>query len=195
VESQLKTRGIQPLPALIAGLLLGGAIGLVVFFGIPARPVEIAPPQPIAPSIPGRFEKGSLAPDFQLRSTANETISLSSLKGDVVLLNFWATWCAPCRIEMPLLQQAYERHQEAGLVVLGVDFDEPVEQVSAFGAELGLSFPLLLDPGGEIQGLYRIRGYPTTVLVDRSGNIATYHIGILSEGQLEQYLSEIGIDS
>jgi len=74
-----------------------------------------------------------------------------------------------------------------------VNFDEPAQDVIAFGEELGIGFPLLLDPGGEIQRLYRVVGYPTTVLLDRQGRITAYHIGILAKSQLDQYLEQAGL--
>jgi peroxiredoxin len=186
VETQLKQQGIQHWPVLVGGVLLGAAIGLVVFFGLPAGPAE-------SPQVASGIEIGSPAPEFQLLNTDGEPVSLTSHRGSVVLLNFWATWCAPCRIEMPLLQETYETYQGQELVVLGIDFDEPAEQVAEFGTELGLSFPLLLDPGGEVQSLYRVRGYPTTVVLDRTGKISAYHIGILAESQLSDYLSQAGV--
>lgn len=145
----------------------------------------------------GRSEPraGERAPDFELQSTAGRAYSLKEQAGSVVLLNFWATWCGPCRLEMPAIQERYERLQQDGLTVLAVNFDEPEQVVSAFGEELGLEFPLLLDPGGEVQRLYQIRGYPTSVFVDRDGIIRRVHIGIMTEGQLDEALRELGLET
>jgi peroxiredoxin len=94
---------------------------------------------------------------------------------------------------MPLIEEAYRRRRAEGFVALGIDFDEPADLVTAFAEELGLSFPLLLDPGGLVQRQYRVVGYPSTVVVDREGRISSYHIGILARSQLDEYLAEAGI--
>jgi len=179
-----------------AGIVLGIALGAVVFFGLPTQTGD--PPagvelQPVAVNQPGLLE-GSQAPAFQLMRAGGGSIRLEDYRGQVVLLNFWATWCLPCRSEMPLIQATYEQLGGQGFVALGVDFDEPAEDVIAFGEELGIDFPLLLDPGGEVQRLYRVVGYPTTVILDREGRITAYHIGILAKSQLDQYLERAGLE-
>ena len=178
-----------------AGIVLGIALGAVIFFGLPPRSAE--PPaevelQPAAVNEPGLLE-GSPAPSFQLIRADGGSVRLEDYRGQVVLLNFWATWCLPCRTEMPLIQATYERLGEQGFVALGVNFDEPAEEVIAFGEELEIGFPLLLDPGGEIQRLYRVVGYPTSVILDRQGRITAYHIGILAKSQLDHYLERAGL--
>ena len=109
------------------------------------------------------------------------------------MLNFWATWCSPCREEMPALEARFQRYRDQGLVVLAIDFDEPLEEVRAFRDEFGLTFPVLMDPGAIIQQLYRVRGYPTSYFVDRSGTIQVQHIGVMSEDQLDEYLVQMGV--
>ena len=168
--------------------LLGLVIGLLIFRG----------PSPAAGASPDAGAWGTvalvdaLAPDFELESVDGELIRLSDLRGKIVALNFWATWCGPCRIEMPDLQERADRF--AGrLEVLGVNFDETPAEVSAFRDELGLDFPLLLDPGAKVQGLYRVLGYPTTFFVDAEGMIRFQHIGLMSEGQLDEYLERLGL--
>jgi peroxiredoxin len=94
---------------------------------------------------------------------------------------------------MPLIQQTYDNLGGQGFVALGVDFDEPAEVVIAFSEELRIDFPLLLDPGGEVQRLYRVIGYPTSVILDREGRISAYHIGILAKSQLDDYLKQAGL--
>lgn len=187
-------------PALLAGLLLGAAIGWWVFFGMPAASADRqalstpAAENSAAPVLTSQLAVGNPAPGFSLGAAADgETVRLEDQRGKVVLLNFWATWCGPCRIEMPLLQQAYESYGADGLVVLGVDFDETAEQVQAFGRQLALSFPLLLDPGGAVQQLYRVPGYPTSAVIDREGELVAYHIGVLTQDQLDRYLELAGL--
>lgn len=182
-------------PVLAAGVVLGAAIGWVIFFGLPARaadtPASTRPPAPTTNL--GGFTLGSPAPSFDLQSAGGDRVRLEQLRGSVVLLNFWATWCAPCRTEMPLLQAVSDRFAGDGLLVLGINFDETSEEVQAYAAELALDFPLLLDPGGAVQALYGVRGYPTTVVVDRDGNMAAYHIGVLTPDQVDGYLQQAGL--
>lgn len=94
---------------------------------------------------------------------------------------------------MPFFERTYAEFKDEDFAVLAVDFDEPVEAVRAFQEELDLDFPILLDPGGEVQRAYRVLGYPTSVLIDREGLIHVIHVGIMSEAQLDDYLGELGV--
>lgn len=181
-------------PLIITATLILAGVAVIYFFAFPSTPRisnELKNGEnPLSDPSP---EVNSPAPDFNLQSVAGETIRLSDLRGRPVLINFWATWCAPCRIEMPSLQDRFETYTEEGLAILAVDFDEPAETVLAFGAEFGLTFDLLLDPGGKIQDLFRIRGYPTSFFLDEQGVIKVVHIGVMTEGQLDGYLAEVGL--
>jgi peroxiredoxin len=139
-------------------------------------------------------ERGAPAPEFALFTPEGEEVKLSEFRGQPVLINFWATWCAPCRIEMPAMQDRFTKYADEGLIILAVDFDEPASDVAAFRDELGLTFSLLLDPGAEIQKLYRVRGYPSSFFVDRDGIIQVQHIGVMTEGQLDENLAQIGLE-
>jgi thiol-disulfide isomerase/thioredoxin len=132
------------------------------------------------------------APDFHLKSPEGSALSLSALRGRPVLLNFWATWCPPCRAEMPLLQQVYNdpAWQARGLVILAVDLKESGEDVSKFMAENSLSFTALLDTTGAIGDLYNIRSVPTTYIIDKDGIIKNVRIGAFaSKAQIDQILT------
>ncbi len=135
-------------------------------------------------------EVGAVAPDFTLANLNGASVGLSELRGQVVLINFWATWCVPCRVEMPAIQA---RYNDGDFAVLAVNFDESAEKVRAFADELGLDFPILLDPGGKIQELYRVRGYPSSYFVDTNGVIQFIHIGEMSNADLDNYLSQLGL--
>jgi len=138
---------------------------------------------------------GSIAPDFTLTSVDGELISLRQFRGKPVLVNFWATWCGPCQIEMPAIQSRFEQFKEDGLIVLAVDFDESAESVGAFRDEFALTFELLLDPGGTVQKLYRNRSYPASFFIDPQGVIQVQHIGVMTEGQLDSYLEQVGLST
>ncbi len=135
---------------------------------------------------------GAVAPDFTTINLATgEEITLSELQGRPVMLNFWATWCGPCRIEMPHMQAAFEEHADDGLVILAVNNRETAEQISPFVEELGLTFDVGLDETAEIQNQYRIRAYPSSYFIDADGKIASFHLGVLTEGQLAEQLDFI----
>lgn len=129
---------------------------------------------------------GGRALDWTLPTTTGRMLSLNQFFGQVVLVNFWATWCGPCRIEMPALQRVYDAHREHGLVVLGVDYGEDLESVVSYGREVGVSFPLLLDRDSAVGQRYRIQGLPTTIFVDRQGIIRDMVLGgPMSENYIE----------
>jgi len=117
------------------------------------------------------------APDFSLQTPEGWTVTLSAFRGQVVLLNFWATWCPPCREEMPSIQRLHRKLADQGLVVLAVDVDESHRLVAKFMKDFGLSFPALLDAGSEVSSRYGVRGLPTTWLVDRRGRLVGGAVG------------------
>ena len=176
------------------GLLLGLLAGLLVFIGLPSWPFGSAATPQGTPATPAPAPVvGAPAPDFTLEDLDGNQVRLADLAGQVVLVNFWATWCGPCRLEMPALQARYDALKDQGFTVLAVNLDEPREDAALFAQDLGLTFPVLLDPGASINDLYRVRGYPTTFIVDREGLISRQHVGILSEGQLDDYLAQVGL--
>jgi thiol-disulfide isomerase/thioredoxin len=136
---------------------------------------------------------GSVVPDFELADTDGGLQTLSSYRGKRVLINFWATWCPPCKEEMPLLQQ-YGQKYAGTLVILGINSGEEPEIASPVIAEMGITFPILLDQAGEITDLYFVKDFPYTFFVDEAGILRGQHIGLLSEEQLVRYLKTIGIE-
>lgn len=114
---------------------------------------------------------GQPAADFALRSLSHDNIRLSEQVGEVVLLNFWATWCGPCRQEMPLLEEIYQKYRRAGLVLLSVNIDEDAAQAAEMARTLGVSYPVLMDSRHEVTKAYQIGVMPVTVLIDRAGTI------------------------
>jgi peroxiredoxin len=112
---------------------------------------------------------GQPAPDFALRSMKGPSVRLSEHLGEVVIINFWATWCGPCRQEMPLLDQIYGKYQLAGLTLLSVNIDETTEPAVEMAQTLEISYPVLFDTRKEVSRAYDVRAMPVTVLVDRAG--------------------------
>ncbi len=123
---------------------------------------------------------GKLAPDFQLYSLDGQAMSLSDFQGKPVLLNFWATWCNPCRFEMPFFQEIYKGAADSELIMLAVDLGENPSRVKEFVEEFGLSFTILLDADGKVAQQYNIRGIPATFFIDKDGIIQSVRIGAFS---------------
>ena len=132
--------------------------------------------------------EGETAPDFTLIDLEGQPVSLSDWQGRPVLINFWATWCGPCEVEMPAVQAAYEAHQEDGLVVLAVAVEDTAENVERFFAKHDLTFQPLMDDG-VVSRAYRVPGLPTSFFVNADGQITAVHIGMLNESKIEEYLA------
>jgi peroxiredoxin len=140
-------------------------------------------------------EVGRAGPDFLLETPQGGTLRLSDLQGRPVLLNFWARWCPPCRTEMPELVKAYSRYRDDGLVIVGVDMQEPDDLVLSFAEEFGIEFPLAIDRDGEMKDVWRlggpIQGLPTSFFIDSTGVVREVFYGPLNEDFLEERLAEI----
>ncbi len=135
--------------------------------------------------------QGNRALNFTLEKLDGEEVSLSDYAGEVVVVNFWATWCPPCRAEIPDLEAAYQAYQEKGLVVLGVNVEDPARAVESFVAEMEMTYPVVLDETGKVMRAYRTPGLPMSVVLDREGVIRARHIGFLSAEQLDDYLQQV----
>lgn len=117
------------------------------------------------------------APDFSLQSLDGSTVRLSDLKGQVVLINFWATWCAPCREEMPLLDAIYQKYNRLGVELLGINVEDDASGAQEYLNETPVTFPILFDPDGRVSKQYQVKAMPSTILVDRHGNVRHIHYG------------------
>ncbi|MEX2126277.1 MAG: TlpA disulfide reductase family protein [Woeseia sp.] len=133
---------------------------------------------------------GQDAPDFVLKSAGGTNIRLSEHRGNVVMVNFWATWCGPCRQEMPLLDDLFVRYERVGFSLLGVNIDDDSSRAMEMAEELGVTFPVLFDERKEVSKLYQVEAMPVTVLIDREGTIRHVHLGY-KPGYEEKYLTEI----
>jgi peroxiredoxin len=117
------------------------------------------------------------APDFTLRSVGGANMRLAEQRGQVVLVNFWATWCGPCRQEMPHLNRLYDRYRSAGFVLLGVNIDDDPRAAAELAAKLGVQFPVLLDTDKRVSRAYDMSAMPATLLIDRDGRVRHIHRG------------------
>lgn len=131
-------------------------------------------------------------PDFVLDTLDGGKFKLADHIGQPVVVNFWATWCLPCRAELPAFEEVYRNNRAQGLVVVGVDVAESPDEVAQFVAEVGLTFPIALDTSGETTELYRIQGMPTTFFVGRDGLIKDMVIGgPLTQAAIESKVAEL----
>jgi thiol-disulfide isomerase/thioredoxin len=182
---------------LLAGAALGIGAGAAIWF-TPVAPVTATPrvaegasvvpltaaPAPIV---------GAPAPDFSLGDLRDGTLKLSSLRGRAVLLNFWATWCDPCREELPLLDRIAKKYPDT-LRVIGVETGEPKDEVRSFTESLALtSIILLLDPSFAARDLYLVRGLPTSFFIDSNGAVYQIKIGSLESSELDSILARMGV--
>lgn len=171
---------------LLGGLLLGLALGALILltsgrFG--EQTERLLPPT-----------VGAEAADFTLPALAGGQKTLSGWQGQAVVINFWATWCPPCREEMPLLEAAAERYGDR-LVIVGVNYAEDAALVQEYIASQNITFPILLDQDGLVSDRYFVRSYPMTFFVDAQGVLRAQHMGLLNAEELDRYLTTIGLES
>ncbi len=178
---------------MLAGVLLAGSLFIwATRMGVPGStadqievPTEAALPAP---------QPGHLAPPFRLQTPDGSTVSLADLQGEVLLINVWASWCAPCRSEMPAIEAAYVAYREHGFTVAAVNLREDPETVAAFLHTHKLSFPTLLDLDGKVSIAYRSHALPSSFFVDRQGVIRAVYRGPMPRsvitGTVEQLLQE-----
>lgn len=157
-------------------LLVAFALGLTLLAGaLPAQAVVTVQ---------------SAAPDFTLQTAEGRNLRLQEQRGQVVMVNFWATWCGPCRQEMPHLNRLYGKYQASGFTLLGVNVDDDPRQAVAAAARLGLKFPVLLDADKAVIKRYDIGSMPASVLIDRDGRVRYLHRGY-REGMEDAYEQQI----
>lgn len=135
------------------------------------------------------LEKGSIAPDFQLTTLDGKTISLSDFHGQTIILNFWASWCPPCKEEMPTIQQFYQKNKANNIMILSVNLtnhDSGKQKLRQFVQNYAITFPILLDEQGKVGNLYQILTIPTSFVIDPTGKIAEYVIGPLDQAKMHE---------
>jgi peroxiredoxin len=171
-----RTQGRRPLVALRISAI---AWGLAILLTLPPPPAvsEPALPELLKAFDVGRYPADTKPPKFSGRTLGGQTVSLAGLRGRVILVNFWATWCPPCREEMPMFEQLHREYAARGLTLLGVNAREGTSAVRAYAKEMGLTFPLVLDPKGKVNALYGVIGLPTTFLIGRDGQAVALAIG------------------
>jgi cytochrome c biogenesis protein CcmG, thiol:disulfide interchange protein DsbE len=178
---------------LMLAVLLGG-LGLIWASRAGSLPAASAPTPPVLADQAPAPEVGRMAPDFTLVTADGTQVTLSELRGQVVLINVWATWCPPCRAEMPAIQAAYERYAPEGFTVLAVNVGEDPATVSAYMRDVGLSFAAPLDRDGAVSLNYRVTAMPSSFFVDRRGVIRSIYRGPMSHGVISGSLEQLLVE-
>jgi peroxiredoxin len=129
----------------------------------------------------GTIAIGDPAPAFKLSGPGGSKISLKDLNRDVLLVNFWASWCEPCKAEVPVLNELYRKHKSSGLTIVGISVEEPKEAVDTFVRKHQIEYPVLLDSDGSVSRRYGLIGMPMNVLIDRRGVVATFKFGVVDD--------------
>ncbi len=133
---------------------------------------------------------GAPAQDFSLASRGGARLSLSQYRGQVVMINFWATWCGPCRQEMPLLDAMYRKYKPMGFTIIGVNVEPDSKAAEAFLGKTPVTFPIAFDPDSKVSSMYSVQGMPSSIIVDRKGNVRVVHRGY-RPGDENTYLDHI----
>ncbi|MEM7029709.1 MAG: TlpA disulfide reductase family protein [Chloroflexota bacterium] len=163
-------------------VLVGGILLLIGLFSVFAWSLQIRE---------GTQLSGFPAPDFELTTFDGNRVVLSELRGQVVVINFWASWCVECYREAALLEQAYKDFQDQGVIFVGVDYLDTEKEALAYMAEYGITYPSGQDIGTQISRDYHLTGVPETFFIDREGNVAHVQIGSIEEPQLYQLLAKL----
>jgi peroxiredoxin len=182
-------KGLLMLVMGLAVLTVGGCLGSNRNFTSSASPA--GQPTSSARADVGP-DVGKQAPDFTVKTLDGATLHLSDFRGSPAMINFWATWCPPCKVEMPDIEKSYQSHKGEGLVILGIDMAEDAATVSNFVRQQNhYSWTFILDPDSKASDAYNVDGIPASFFIDRDGVIRDYKLGAMSGAELESKLSKI----
>jgi peroxiredoxin len=170
---------------LLAAVLVLGGIGTLVWMG---WQTAVPPETTNSYGAPALAQQGGTVTEFTLGVLDGDPIALADYEGEVIIMNFWATWCPPCRAEMPGINNFYEAYKDEGLIVLAINEEESEEQVRPFIQLNNFTFPILLDSQGRVAQQYSTRSFPTTFIIDREGVIQHVQTGVISERELEEII-------
>jgi peroxiredoxin len=180
-------------PTVLSSIAPAGGNGAEALAPASQETQPLPPPPVVDPSLPVGFKVGQRAPDFSLQAMDGKTYRLSELAGRPVLINYWATWCIPCKTELPILEKLHQEYLQKGVVIISVDAIEQdsTDKVQDLIDQFSMTFPVLLDQGGQFANLYQAMFFPTTVLVDASGVIREINLGDSTEAELRTSLEKI----
>jgi len=182
----------KPLILIASGLLVGAGLGILLIISLQSGGPWLASLTTHPGNVLLAPETNVPAPDFELANLSGQTVRLADLRGHPVVVNFWATWCGPCRLEMPLLQKYADRYP-GNLRILAVNDGESTANIQKFVDEFNLKLDVLQDPAEKVTNFFQVRDFPSTFFLDTDGNIRFLHIGTLNEDQLVGYLGKLGV--
>ena len=178
-------------------MAIGGALAAVLVIGF----VWAVSGRSAQPALPAVAEVRRPAPDFALPGLNDDTVRLSDYKGKVVLVNFWGSWCAPCKEETPALQRVYQKLRDQGLVIVGIDLrnqEQPGAQgdanVRSFINQYGVTYPIALDINGDVARAFRIYPIPTSFFIDRAGTIRYIAVSKVTSEDVERVFTRLTVD-
>ena len=182
------------IPVRVFGLIVAGVglimIGITSWYVIANRQAEDATQPTDFSAIPAKVQYD--APGLTLKDIQGNTFSLSDYRGQVVLVNLWATWCPPCKAEMPLLQAYYLKHKVEGFSVIAIEDGDPIADVVAFVKDNGLTFPIWLDPTYQATDVaFKTRNLPSSYVIDRSGRVKLAWVGAINASNLEKFVTPL----
>ena len=169
-----------------AGLLFVGLVALLLMSSRQAETNQLDQFNSVVP-----VEVSYPAPDLKVTDLLEQPVSLNDYKGQVLLVNNWATWCPPCKAEMPTLQDYYEDHKDDGFVLIGIDAGDEADQVAMFASSLNLTFPIWLDPQESALRAFRTSSLPSSFVIDRSGLVRLAWAGAIDRDTLEEHVTPI----
>jgi peroxiredoxin len=184
--SRKKAQATQSLIMLAVGVGLV-LIAVAVFLALPSAQAEVQQTGSSAIPIAVNFP----APEVKLTDLKNQPVALADYRGQVILYNAWATWCPPCKEEMPTLEAYYQAHKNAGFVVVAIEDGEPASQVAAFAESYKLGFPVWPDPKYVATTAFKTNGLPTSFIIDRSGTVRLMWTGAITRAVLEKYVTPL----
>ena len=193
----MNRRSVFPLILAAAGLVLAAVAILELLENRGYLDSSVPRVDSVQQSVTGKAtpvdpQAGKPAPDFELSTLDGKTVHLSDYKGHPVLVNYWATWCPPCRDELPLIQVRHAQYSP-DLVVPAINAGEDSATVKNYIEKEGLTFPVLLDPDWKVEALFGIMAYPTSIFIDRNGVVQARYVGGMNQDVLDDYLGLIGV--
>ena len=189
-EHRARTSFARKYVLVLAGLALGVLLALLGA-GLLRPGYRLGPSMGLASGRQAGTGDGQAAPDFTIQLFGGGTFRLTEQRGRAIVLNFWASWCTPCRAEMPYFETTYRAYRDRGVIFVGVAVQDDPEASRALLEELGITYPAGLDEGNEIALRYQLNGLPTTVFITRDGKVARKRTGAMSENELVTFVEEI----
>lgn len=188
-RDKAKSANTQGILMLVVGLGLI-LIAVAAFFAMPKAAEAVRESDGLVVPVSVNFE----APDVALTDLQGNPVALSDYAGKVILYNSWATWCPPCKAEMPTLQAYYDKYKDQGLVIIAIEDGQPLPEVADFVQQFGLTFPVWPDPEYKASKTYNVSGLPTSFVIDRDGIVRLTWSGEISMSALEKYVTPLLAD-